>query len=145
MGNDGKPRLDPAKPKAVKAAVRKYRELLGLPNWPVYYGWVAELKEKDDGPELAAYVSVMPADNEVHMYLNSRIKLEQIDRVVCHEMVHWLLNDLQEFVFQQSEDGKENCFLKYLMERTVEAIAIAITNPSREGATVLLEPAGPSV
>lgn len=139
MGHNGKPRLDPQKTRQVKASVKKYRELFGLPNWPVYYGWVAELREKDGSPELAAYVEVLPSDNEVHMYVNTRIKLDQIDRVVAHEMVHWLLNDLQEFVFQQSDTDKENPFLKYLLERIVEAIAIAVTKPSRKGAAVLLE------
>lgn len=139
MGNDGKPRLDPAKPKAVKAAVRKYRELFGLPNWPVYYGWVAGLKEKDGMPELAAYIEVLPSDNEVHMYLNNRVRLDQIDRVVCHEMAHWLLEDLQQFVFQQAEGDEENGYLKYVMEKVTEAIALAVSKPSRKGPAVLLE------
>jgi hypothetical protein len=143
VGHDGKfERTDKIKPdkvkaKIIRAAVKKYKELLGLPNWPVYMYWAYDLKDTDEGPELAAFIDVLATDNEVHLFVNTRIVPEHIDRVVAHEMVHWLMEELRVF---STESGANAKYFKYLLEKVVEAVAISISQPSRKDPAILLEP-----
>lgn len=117
--------------RAVKRALTRYHKLFRLPNWPVYYLCTKSLTRAWDGGECIAAISVDHDLNEVRLDYRDDLKLKDVDLVIAHEFVHWLVADLE--LFLQSSLGKRQYkHSKVLLESLVEAIALAVVNPPRK-------------
>ena len=126
----------------VKRAVKEFRKLLGLPEWPVYYQAKRpeELDAEADRPCVAA-IEVCSNDNEVYLKYIDTVRPDAVRRLVLHEMLHWLLADIDDLVISIMTDAKSPKVLvdayNRLQERLIEALTIAIVQPNRDQPAML--------
>jgi len=117
--------------RAVRKALSKYHHLFRLPDWPIYYRSVTCLTRSWDGAECIAGINIDYDNNEVCIDYRDTMKLEHVDLTIGHELAHWLVYDLQ--LFLESSLGKRQMtHAKVLLESLVEAVALALVNPSRK-------------
>lgn len=118
--------------KAVNQAIKKWRNRFGLPSWPVF-------AIQEDGPlksgnlrhpRAIARVDVAEAALEVYVWYMANLRLEVVDRVICHEMGHWIVADLWEFL-HNTLNKRDYAEARRLIEHIVETYTIALIQPNR--------------
>lgn len=115
--------------RAVKKALNRYHALYRLPNWPIFYQCVDSLTRSWDGAECVAGIDVDHDNNEVRIDYRETMKLEVVDLTIAHELAHWLVYDLELFLESQLSK-RQHRYAKTLLESLVEAIALAVVNPT---------------
>lgn len=116
--------------KLVKAALGKYKRLFELPDWPAFF--VMEHEPLDE--DAVASISVGYENLEVFLHVSDTLKPEAVDRVMCHEIIHWVMSNLSEYLRHVLDDSQYK-YAKYLEEQIVENLTIAIIRPNRRKPT----------
>jgi len=117
--------------KETKRLIGKWRDRLGLPDWPVFFRFEPQEVMERDGNQYVGGMKVYNSDNEVSITISKDINPECLDWVVCHEMVHWLLDAIQCFVEAHVPDKGSQEHFDVLLDQTVEAITLALVQPER--------------
>lgn len=124
--------------KAIKRAVAKWGNIYRLPLWPVFLEESREPIKSGirSNPQSVAQVRLLDEHNQVHIIYSHKLKPEAIDRIIAHEMAHWVLKSLWLFLYDvlNSRDWR---VARRLMESALENFVIALLQPSK---AVLFDP-----
>lgn len=118
--------------RAVGLAVKKWARRFERPAWPVFLREeVGPLQPSSNRyPQAIAEIKVAETANEVYVWYLHTLASEAVDRVMCHEMGHWVMADLWEFL-RSTLNKRDYAEARRLIEHIVETYTIALTEPDR--------------
>lgn len=121
--------------KLLERMVRKYLKLWSdrflLPQWPVYYLEDSDMKDRW-GETTLMCITIDNSNAEVRIrYRPDLVPSEDnISRLVCHEMLHWLMDTMDHYVMLHLSKKSYHIFTQYL-ETIIEITAIALVQAKK--------------
>ncbi len=117
--------------KTVRRAVRKWQRIYELPPWPVFIFEESNI-ETDDKLRRGAIATIRIEETALEVYIKYRNTLqpEAVDRVIAHEMGHWVMAPIWYYLFELLDEKNWNV-AKSLMEQVIENYTIALVRPKR--------------
>ena len=113
--------------KSARAWVRRFE----LPRWPLFFVEQKELpNDNARHPESAASIRVEESANEVYIWYLGTLAPAAVDRIMAHELGHWVTADLWEFLNSVLDD-KDYKEARRLIEHIIETYTIALVQPDR--------------
>lgn len=125
-------KIDPKLPRQVKKYLRFWRRVFCLPNWPVFYQDQDKIEDRWGSGAVAA-VSVDTGNAEVKVLFRGDLVPSDdiVSRVICHEMLHWLTDEMDTFVEERLTKRDYRTFVR-LLETVLETIALTLVAPERK-------------
>ena len=111
----------------IRKYIRYWRKEFKLPNWPIFYQGVKDLKSESEVGCLAI-IQVNCDNNEINLRYESTLLPDEahIKRLIAHEMLHWVLDEVDSFV-RNKLDKKDFAYYREAQEKAVESIAVALS------------------
>ena len=115
----------------VKKYLRVWRTAFRLPIWPIFFQPFDEVKDRWGNSAVMGMV-VDTSNAEVLISYRHDLVLDEdiISRLVCHEMLHWVLETLDNYVEEHLSKRSYRICTGYV-ETAIETIALAFTEPDR--------------
>ena len=117
----------------VRKYIRYWRKEFRLPNWPIFYQGVKDLKgSKDDTPCLAI-IQINCDNNEINLKYESTLRADEalIKRLMAHEILHWVLDETDNFIRNRLDD-KDFAYYREVQEKAIEDIAVAMSSAEQD-------------
>lgn len=116
----------------VKKYLRVWRVAFRLPTWPVFFQPFDEVKDRW-GNSAVMGIRVDTSNAEVTVAYRHDLVLDEdtISRLVCHEMLHWVLGTLDDYVEEHLSKRSYRIHTGYI-ETAIETIALAFVEPDRD-------------
>lgn len=111
----------------IRKYIRYWRREFRLPNWPIFYQGVKDLKGEDS--DCLATIQINCDSNEVNLKYESTLRADEahIKRLMAHECLHWLLDEADNFI-RNRLDKQDFAYYREVQEKAIEDIAVALSH-----------------
>ena len=117
----------------IRKYIRYWRKEFRLPNWPIFYQGVKDLKGSEGDVDCLATIKVNCNNNEIDLKYESTLRADEalIKRLMAHEMLHWLLDEVDNFI-RNRLDKKDFAYYREVQEKAIEGIAVALSGTEQD-------------
>ena len=111
----------------IRKYIRYWRREFRLPNWPVFYQGIKDLKGGEDTDCLAT-IQINCDSNEINLKYDTSLRPDEalIKRLMAHEALHWVLDETDNFI-RNRLDKKDFAYYREVQEKAIEDISVALS------------------
>lgn len=113
----------------IRKYIRYWRKEFRLPNWPIFYQGVKDLKGSEGDTDCLATVQVNCDSNEINLKYEATLRPNEaaIKRLMAHECLHWVLDEVDNFI-RHKLDKTDFAYYREVQEKAIEDIAVALSH-----------------
>jgi len=127
MSKAKKKKRQPSLSRLIRKYIRYWRKVFRLPDWPMFYQAVKDLKSGEDCDCLAT-IMINCDSNEVNLKYEATLLPDEarIKRLMAHECLHWVLDEMDNFIRNRLND-QDFKYYQEVQEKAMEDIAVALS------------------
>ena len=117
----------------IRKYLRYWRKEFRLPNWPIFYQGVKDLKGSEGDTDCLATVQINCDSNEINLKYESTLRPNEaaIKRLMAHECLHWVLDEVDNFI-RHKLDKTDFAYYREVQEKAIEDIAVALSGAEQD-------------
>lgn len=113
----------------IRKYIRHWRKEFRLPNWPIFYQGVKDLKGGYSNADCLATIMINCDSNEINLRYEATLLPDEarIRRLMAHECLHWLMDEMDNFI-RNRLNNRDFKYYREVQEKAIEDIAVALSH-----------------